>query len=130
MMYLDVRRSGTFLLYNCKAPRLCDVEHSVILRFVFAISSALVYLLFSGNVPLLHMSRYVMGTRLVLLMYTQNVASHPKALTTPTHSIKQSLRLSGAASETEQRPNHAHTRPKIPPAYSCPNIPLVQKPYQ
>ena len=54
MMYLDVWRSGTFLLYSCKAafwiqetsPRLSDVECSVILRSVFAIGSALAYLLF------------------------------------------------------------------------------------
>jgi len=58
MMYLDVWKNGTILLYNCKAafwiqetsPRLCDVNHSVVLWFVFAISSALVYLLLSGNV--------------------------------------------------------------------------------
>jgi len=54
MTYLDVWRSGTFLLYSCKAafwiqemsPRMCDVERSVVLRCVFAISSALAYLLF------------------------------------------------------------------------------------
>ena len=54
MTYLDVWRSGTFLLYSCKAalwiqetsPRLSDVECSVVLRSVFAIGSALAYLLF------------------------------------------------------------------------------------
>ena len=54
MTYLDVWRSGTSLMYSCKAafwiqeasPRLSDVEHSVILRSVFAIGSALAYLLF------------------------------------------------------------------------------------
>ena len=54
MMYLDMWRSGTFLLYNCKAafwiqetlPRLSDVERSVVLRSVFAIVTALAYLLF------------------------------------------------------------------------------------
>jgi len=54
MTYLDVWRSGTFLLYSCKAgfwiqetlPRLSDVERSVVLRSVFAIGSALAYLLF------------------------------------------------------------------------------------
>ena len=52
--YLDVWRSGTFLLYSCKAafwiqetsPRLSDVERSVIIWSVFAIGSALAYLLF------------------------------------------------------------------------------------
>ena len=54
MTYLDVWRSGTFLLYSCKvafwiqetSPRLCDVECSVILWSVFAIGSALAHLLF------------------------------------------------------------------------------------
>ena len=54
MMYLDVWSSGTFLLYSCKAafwiqetsPRLSDVDRSVVLRSVFAIGSALTYLLF------------------------------------------------------------------------------------
>ena len=54
MTYLDVWRSGTFLLYSCKAAfwiqgtllRLSDVERSVVLRSVFAIGSALAYLLF------------------------------------------------------------------------------------
>ena len=54
MTYLDVWRSGTFLLYSCKAAfwiqetslRLCDVEHSVVLRSVFAIGSAIAYLRF------------------------------------------------------------------------------------
>ena len=61
MMYLDV--------WNCKVafwiqetlPRLYDVKHSVVLQSSFAISSALTYLLFSRNVPLLHMSRYVIA---------------------------------------------------------------------
>ena len=52
--YLDMWRSGTFLLYSCKASfwtqeklsRLSDVEHSVVLRSVFSISSALTYLQF------------------------------------------------------------------------------------
>ena len=51
---LAVWRSGTFLLYSCKAafwiqetlPRLSDVERSVILWSGFAIGSALAYLLF------------------------------------------------------------------------------------
>jgi len=54
MMYLDIWRSGTFLLYSCKAafwiqemsPKLSNVECSVVLRFVFGIGSALAYLLF------------------------------------------------------------------------------------
>ena len=54
MTYLYVWRSGTFLLYSCKAafwtqetlPRLSDVERSVVLRSVFAIGSTLTYLLF------------------------------------------------------------------------------------
>ena len=54
MTYLDVWRSGTFLLYSCKAAfwiqetslRLSDVERSVVLRSVFAIGSAFAYLLF------------------------------------------------------------------------------------
>ena len=54
MMYLDMWRSDTFLLYSCKAsfwiqetlPRLSDDECSVVLRSVFAIGSALPYLLF------------------------------------------------------------------------------------
>ena len=54
MTYLDVWRSGTFLLYSCKvafwiqetSPRLSDVERSVVLRSVFTIGSALAYLLF------------------------------------------------------------------------------------
>ena len=54
MTYLDMWRSGTFLLYSCKAAfwiqerstRLSDVECSVVLRSVFAIGSALAYLLF------------------------------------------------------------------------------------
>jgi len=49
-----VWRSGTFLLYSCKAafriqemsPRLSDVECSVVLQSVFAISNTLAYLLF------------------------------------------------------------------------------------
>ena len=53
-MYPDVWRSGTFLLYSCKvafwiqetSSRLSDVERSVILQSMFAISSALTYLLF------------------------------------------------------------------------------------
>ena len=52
--YLDVWRSGTFPLYNCKAafwiqetsPRPSDVERSVVLQTAFAIGSALTYLLF------------------------------------------------------------------------------------
>ena len=60
-------RSGTFFLYSCKAaiwiqetsPRLSDVECSVVLRSVFAIGSTLASCCFSGNVPLLHTSRYV-----------------------------------------------------------------------
>ena len=40
-------------------PRLSDVECSVILRSVLAIGNALTYLWFSGNVPMLHTSRYV-----------------------------------------------------------------------
>jgi len=68
MMYLDVWRSGTFLLNSCKvasdiqemSPRLSDVEYSVVLRSMFVIGSILTYLLFfSRNVPLLHTSRYV-----------------------------------------------------------------------
>jgi len=47
-------------------PRLSDVEHSVVVRSVFAISSALTYLLFSGNVPLLHIPRYVVACDSVL----------------------------------------------------------------
>ena len=54
MTYLDVWKSGTFLLYSCKAAfwiqetslRLSDVECSVVLRSVFVIGSALAYLLF------------------------------------------------------------------------------------
>jgi len=54
MTYLDVWRSGTFVYYSCKAafwiqemsPRLSDVKRSVLLRSVFAIGSALAYLLF------------------------------------------------------------------------------------
>ena len=54
MAYLDVWRSGTFLLYSCKAafwiqevsPRLSDVERLVVLWSMFAIGSALAYLLF------------------------------------------------------------------------------------
>jgi len=65
MTYLDVWRSGTFLLYGCKVAfciqetlsKLSDVERSVILWYLFAISSALACC-FSGNVPLLHKSRY------------------------------------------------------------------------
>jgi len=53
LVKLDVWRSGTFLLYSCKvafwnqetSPRLSDVEHSVVLWSVFAIGSALAYLL-------------------------------------------------------------------------------------
>jgi len=41
------------------SPRLSDVERSVVLWSVFAIGSALAHLLFSGNVPLLHTSKYV-----------------------------------------------------------------------
>ena len=51
--YLDVWRSGTFILYSCKvafwiqatSPRLSDVERSVVLWSVFAIGSTLAYLL-------------------------------------------------------------------------------------
>ena len=54
MTYLDVWRSGTFLLYSCKAAfwiqetssSLSDVEHSVVLRSVFVIGNTLAYLLF------------------------------------------------------------------------------------
>ena len=54
MTYLDVWRSGTFLLYGCKvafciqetSPRLSDVKCSVILQSLFAIGSALTCLLF------------------------------------------------------------------------------------
>jgi len=75
MTYLDVWRSGTFLLYSCKAAfriqemllRLSDVERLVVLRSVFAIGSVLAYLLFFyGNVPLLHTSRYVIPRDSVL----------------------------------------------------------------
>jgi len=67
LTYLDVWRDGTFVLYSCKvdsliqetSPRLSDVERSVILQSMFVIGSALAYLLFSRNVPLLHTSRYV-----------------------------------------------------------------------
>jgi len=38
---------------------MSDVERSVVLWSMFAIGSALTYLLFSGNVPLLHTSRYI-----------------------------------------------------------------------
>ena len=47
-------------------PRLSDVEHSTVLRSMFAIGSAFTYLLFSGNVPLLHISRYVIARDSVL----------------------------------------------------------------
>ena len=68
MTYLDVWRSGTFLLYSYKSafwiqetsPRLSDVEFSVVLQSVFAIGSALACD-FSGYVPLLHTSRYVIA---------------------------------------------------------------------
>ena len=54
MTYLDMWRSGPFLLYSCKAafriqqmlPRLSNVKRSVVLQSVFAIGSALNYLLF------------------------------------------------------------------------------------
>jgi len=54
MTYLDIWRSGTFLLYSYKAafwiqetsPRLSNVECSAVLRSVFAVSSTLAYLLF------------------------------------------------------------------------------------
>ena len=46
-------------------PRLSDVESSVVLRSVFAITSALTDC-FSGLVPLLHMSRYVTARDSVL----------------------------------------------------------------
>ena len=54
MTYLDVWRSGTFLLYSCKSafwlqetsPSLSNVERSVVVQSVFAISSALTYLQF------------------------------------------------------------------------------------
>jgi len=50
MTYLDVWRSGTFLLHSCKAafwtqeslPRLSDVKCSVVLQSVFVIGSALI----------------------------------------------------------------------------------------
>ena len=53
-MYLDVWKSGTFLLHSCKAvfwiqetsPRLSDVKRSVVVRSMFAIGSTLAYLLF------------------------------------------------------------------------------------
>jgi len=49
MTYLDMWRSGTFLLYGCKvafciqetSPRLSDVKYSVVLWSLFVISSAL-----------------------------------------------------------------------------------------
>ena len=54
MTYLDVWRSGTFLLYGCKvafciqetSPTLSDVKCSVIPQSLFVISSALTCLLF------------------------------------------------------------------------------------
>jgi len=66
-----VPKFGVFPLYSYKAafwfqemsPRLSDVERSVVLWSVFAISSTLAYLL---NVPLLHTSRYVIAHDSVL----------------------------------------------------------------
>jgi len=46
MTYLDVWRSGTFLLYKETSPRVSDVERSVTLQSMIAIGSALAYLLF------------------------------------------------------------------------------------
>jgi len=75
LWHLDVWRSGTFLLYSGKAafwiqemsPRLPDVQRSVVLWSMFVIGSTLTHLLFfSGNVPLLHMSRYVIACGSVL----------------------------------------------------------------
>ena len=51
-MYLDMGRSGTFLLYICEvafwtqetSPRLSDVKRSVVLWSVFVIGSTLTYL--------------------------------------------------------------------------------------
>ena len=72
-MYLDVWRSGTFPLYSCKmalriqetSPRLSDVKRSVVQRSVFVIGSTLTCG-FSRNVPLLHMSGYVVACDSVL----------------------------------------------------------------
>jgi len=70
LWHLDVWRSGTFLLYSGKAafwiqetsPRLSDVERSVVPWSVFAIGSALTYLLFfhSSICPgtLYHMTQF------------------------------------------------------------------------
>ena len=68
LTYLDVWRDGTFLLYSCKvdfwiqetSTRLSDVERSVVLQSVLAISSAIACC-FSRNMPLLHTSRYVIA---------------------------------------------------------------------
>ena len=71
--WVDVWRSGTFLLYSCKVafwaqktlPRLSDVKRSVILQSVVAISSALTYLRFfweCATPPHIHpTSRYVIA---------------------------------------------------------------------
>jgi len=71
--WVDMWRSGTFLLYSCKvafwtqerSPWLSNVEHSVVLQSMFAIGSALTCG-FSGNVPLHHTSRYVIARDSVL----------------------------------------------------------------
>ena len=74
MTYLDVWRSGTSLLYSCKAafwiqetsPILSDVERSVVLRSVLQSVGHPLTCCFLGNLPLLHTSRYVIPRDSVL----------------------------------------------------------------
>ena len=52
--------------HTCTQSTQTDVKHSVTLRLEFAIGSTLTYLRFFGNVPLLHMFRYVTARDSVL----------------------------------------------------------------
>jgi len=74
MTYLDVWRSGTFLLYSCKAASESKKRHQDSLMssaqsFYRPCLQSVVHSLtccFSGNVPLLHTSRYVIPRDSVL----------------------------------------------------------------
>jgi len=70
MTYLDVWRSGAFLLYSCKAAFwIQDCLMLSAQSFYGPCMQLIGYLLaycFSGNVPLLHMSRYIILRNSVL----------------------------------------------------------------
>ena len=76
---VDVWRSGTFLLYSCKAAfwnqeasaGLSDVECSVVYSLCLQSVVHSLTCSFSGNVPLLHMSAQRPGTSLHVISFTR-----------------------------------------------------------